>query len=111
MASFFTIQDRETFVLYNEIIYKVNLKNEFCSECSELLEYALLRLDNCHYQEEKPICARCPIHCYNPTFRTRINSVLGYSGPRMLFKYPILKKYFFIHKIRSREEFGIYLEP
>lgn len=63
---------------------------QLCSECSELLDYALLRLDNCSHREEKPTCVKCPIHCYNPTFRTKIKSVMGYSGPRMLFKHPIL---------------------
>ena len=65
-------------------------KNEFCSECSDLLDYALFRLDKCSFQEKKPTCAKCPIHCYDPIFRAKIRSVMKYSGPRMLFKHPIL---------------------
>lgn len=86
--------DREKKTVKAMIKYFCNKKhkteNALCSECSGLLNYVLFRLDNCPYQEEKPTCAKCPIHCYNPTFRTRIKSVMGYSGPRMFFKHPIL---------------------
>ena len=69
---------------------KHNSRIESCKDCNELLEYAMLRLDKCPYQENKPTCSNCSIHCYNPEFRTKIRAVMRYSGPRMLFKHPIL---------------------
>lgn len=41
-------------------------------------------------QKEKPICARCPIHCYKPVMRERIREMMRYAGPRMLRRHPIL---------------------
>jgi hypothetical protein len=61
-----------------------------CGECSELLQYALARLDRCPLASRKPTCARCPIHCYKPAMRERVKAVMRYAGPRMLWKHPIL---------------------
>ena len=35
-----------------------------CEECGEFLDYAQRRLEKCPYGEDKPVCAKCPIHCY-----------------------------------------------
>lgn len=61
-----------------------------CPECQELLDYAMQRLDRCPYQENKPTCARCPIHCYKPAMRDRIRRVMRYAGPRMMLYHPLL---------------------
>ncbi|MBA4376152.1 MAG: nitrous oxide-stimulated promoter family protein [Anaerolinea sp.] len=61
-----------------------------CAECDPLLAYALQRIDKCPYQVDKPTCAKCPIHCYQPEMRQSIRVVMRYSGPRMLFRHPLL---------------------
>ena len=61
-----------------------------CSQCEELLAYARKRLHLCPFQEHKPTCSKCPIHCYAPRKSTQIKSVMRYSGPRMLLSHPIL---------------------
>lgn len=61
-----------------------------CGECAELLVYAGVRLDKCPFKEEKPACAKCPVHCYNPGMRERVSSVMRYSGPRMMLRHPLL---------------------
>jgi hypothetical protein len=61
-----------------------------CVECHELFDYAMTRLDNCPFQETKPTCAKCRVHCYTPVMRTKILGVMRYSGPRMLFSHPLL---------------------
>jgi hypothetical protein len=61
-----------------------------CKECTVLLEYARLRLDKCPFGENKPTCARCPIHCYKPDMLEKIRRVMRYSGPRMLLIHPAL---------------------
>jgi hypothetical protein len=69
---------------------KHETKGEFCPECRELYNYAMLRLSKCPFQEKKPTCAKCLIHCYTPELRKKITEIMRFSGPRMLFKHPIL---------------------
>jgi hypothetical protein len=61
-----------------------------CPSCQRLQTYALERLAACPYQEAKPTCAHCPIHCYRPEERARIRDVMRYAGPRMLWHHPYL---------------------
>jgi len=67
-----------------------NTKNSLCSECSDLQNYAKNRLENCCYQEKKPVCGRCGLECYNNKFRDNTEKLFRYSGPRMFFQHPIL---------------------
>lgn len=60
-----------------------------CDPCGELLAYAERRLDKCPFQEEKPPCADCPIHCYQPEMRAQVRQVMRYAGPRMIFRHPL----------------------
>jgi len=48
------------------------------------------RMKAAWYQERKPTCALCPIHCYKPAMREQIRDVMRYAGPRMLRHHPIL---------------------
>ena len=61
-----------------------------CSECSALLEYSFKKLDKCPLSEDKPTCAKCPIHCYGSGERAQMRSVMRYSGPRMVLRHPVL---------------------
>jgi len=65
-------------------------KHDLCAECGELLDYAKARLDKCPYQEQKPTCAKCPIHCYKPAMRDKVQRVMRHAGPRMLKHHPLL---------------------
>ena len=65
-------------------------KVELCPECSELWDYALVRLDRCPFKEIKPTCAKCPVHCYKPDMREKVRAVMRYAGPRMLRRHPVL---------------------
>ncbi|QZE14789.1 nitrous oxide-stimulated promoter family protein [Halosquirtibacter laminarini] len=60
-----------------------------CDECESLKDYAMKRLENCPFGEEKPICKRCTIHCYSKDRREEIKKVMRFSGPRMLFYEPL----------------------
>lgn len=64
-------------------------RDEVCSECGELTEYALFRLDKCPFKANKKFCSFCKIHCYKPEMREKIKAVMKYSGPRMLFTHPV----------------------
>jgi hypothetical protein len=61
-----------------------------CADCRELSQYALLRLEKCPFQAEKPACAKCSVHCYRPEMRERIRVVMRFAGPRMLVRHPVL---------------------
>lgn len=61
-----------------------------CEECAALLAYAAQRLDKCPFQEDKPVCAQCLVHCYKPDLRERVRLVMKYAGPRMIFRHPVL---------------------
>ncbi len=61
-----------------------------CDQCTELKGYVTRRLVNCTYAGEKPTCAKCPVHCYNPARRTEIIKVMRFSGPRMVLSHPYL---------------------
>lgn len=65
-------------------------RGELCAECAELFDYARQRLERCPFGEDKPTCARCPIHCYKPSQRKRARAVMRFAGPRMLWRHPIL---------------------
>jgi hypothetical protein len=61
-----------------------------CQDCEELLSYSIKRLEACPLQADKPTCLRCQIHCYKPAMRDKVREVMVYSGPRMLFRHPLL---------------------
>ena len=61
-----------------------------CEACSEFLDYAAVRLKKCPYGEDKPTCAKCPIHCYKPARKTQAGKIMRYSGPGMLLHHPLL---------------------
>lgn len=61
-----------------------------CSECKKLKEYACKKLSRCPFQETKPTCAKCTVHCYNRDMRSRIKTIMKYAGPRMVYKHPLM---------------------
>jgi hypothetical protein len=61
-----------------------------CGECGALLGYARRRLDLCPFQEAKPACNSCEVHCYSVAMRERVTAVMRYAGPRMLLRHPEL---------------------
>lgn len=65
-------------------------KGTLCEGCREMMDYALERLDRCPFQEQKPTCANCSVHCYKPVMREKVRVMMRYAGPRMLLHYPVL---------------------
>ncbi len=61
-----------------------------CNECTTLMEYANQKLNKCKFQDQKPTCARCPIHCYRPDMRVKVKEVMRFSGPKMTLRHPWL---------------------
>lgn len=75
--------------------------SQLCIECTELLNYALARLEKCPFQEGKTTCGKCTVHCYVPDMREKIRAVMRYSGPRMIYRHPFAA---IMHLIDSRRK-------
>ncbi len=60
-----------------------------CPQCAELEAYAHVRIARCPFLPDKPTCAKCPVHCYQPAMRAQIRQVMRYAGPRMLLHDPV----------------------
>ena len=65
-------------------------RGALCGHCRALLDYATTRLERCRFGSGKPVCAKCPVHCYQPLMRDGIKQVMRYAGPRMLLRHPVL---------------------
>lgn len=65
-------------------------QGSLCDDCAQLLSYAHQRLDVCPFQEEKPACNHCTVHCYSKDMRIRVKDVMRYAGQRMLLRHPWL---------------------
>lgn len=92
---------QEMIVMYCQAHHQTK-NNELCTECQELFSYARQRIDKCFYGDDKPVCSKCPVHCYKPEKREKIKTVMQYSGPRMIKRRPILSlRYLYRKKFKS----------
>ena len=74
---------------------------QLCPDCSQLRDYARRRLDTCPFQEAKPVCSRCQVHCYSQPMRERVREVMRYAGPRMPLRHPWLALLHLLDKGRA----------
>lgn len=65
-------------------------KKGLCSECAVLDAYARAKSERCPFMETKTFCSNCKIHCYKPEMRETIRAVMRFSGPRMMFRHPVM---------------------
>jgi hypothetical protein len=72
-----------------------------CDECKQLLDYAWRRLDSCPFQEAKPACNHCQVHCYAKEKRQRMKEVMRYAGPRMIYRHPYQSLLHLFDKLRK----------
>jgi len=78
-------------------------KRLLCPECSDLLEYASSRLEVCPFKKNNLPCSKCPVHCYQLSKREEIRAVMRYSGPRMMYRYPVLAFFHLLDSYRSKK--------
>lgn len=74
-----------------------------CTDCVDFLAYAHRRLEKCPYGEDKPTCAKCPIHCYKRAQRELARDIMRYAGPRMTLRHPWLSLMHLVDKVRRVE--------
>lgn len=78
-------------------------RHGLCTDCSDFLDYAHRRLEKCPYGEDKPTCAKCPIHCYKRAQRELARDIMRYAGPRMTLRHPWLSLMHLVDKARRVE--------
>lgn len=76
--------------IYCEDHHQSSTDHTLCESCTSLLNYAHQRLEICPFRDDKPACNHCQVHCYSKEMRQRVQQVMRYSGPRMIFKHPML---------------------
>ncbi|TAL67255.1 MAG: nitrous oxide-stimulated promoter family protein [Bacteroidetes bacterium] len=75
-------------------------KGELCEDCSKMFEYVMKKLDRCPFDEDKPTCLNCSIHCYKSEEREKIRQIMSIAGPKMLWEHPMLA---IMHLIDNRK--------
>lgn len=65
-------------------------RSALCPECTQLAEYADMRISRCPFMATKTFCSQCRVHCYAPEKLQAIKDVMRYAGPRMLLRHPVL---------------------
>ena len=83
-------REKRTIEAMLEIYCRSKHGENLCANCQQLLVYAFNRLEKCPFQENKPACNHCTVHCYSNKRRDEIRDVMRFSGPRMLYKHPVL---------------------
>jgi len=77
-----------------------NNTGNLCGDCEVKFDYVMKKLDKCPFDEDKPTCLNCSIHCYKSTEREKIRQIMRFSGPKMLWEHPILA---IIHLIDNKK--------
>lgn len=54
-----------------------------CRDCYKLLGHGIAKLHLCPY-DPKPMCKKCPTHCYAPGYRQRIREVMRFSSMHVI---------------------------
>ena len=99
-------REKKTLEAMIKLYCRGNHKSEqnLCPECQNLLDYANNRIAKCPLGIQKTTCAQCPIHCYKADYRDRIKKVMRYSGPKMVYKHPVLAVHHLLDsKTKSKE--------
>ena len=82
-------REKKTVQMMIEIYCHRRLKqNTIPEEYQQLIAYAHNRLSHCRFGENKPVCKKCPIHCYAPKERQQIRELMRWVGPRMMIYAP-----------------------
>ena len=76
-------------------------EDHLCADCRELCAYAEKRTISCRFGEDKPVCAACPVHCYQREMRKKIREVMRYTGPRLICRHPLLAMGHLLDKVRK----------
>jgi hypothetical protein len=54
-----------------------------CRDCRKLLAHAFVKRSRCPF-DPKPMCKKCPDHCYAPAYAARMREVMKFSGRKLV---------------------------
>jgi hypothetical protein len=78
--------DSDKFVRHIPICYGERaaepIETMLCDECMQTIEYGIMRLDGCPF-DEKPKCRKCPDPCYERPMWKRVAAIMRYSGMKL----------------------------
>lgn len=69
---------------------------DLCKECGVVLTYSYARIEKCLFGPEKPACNKCTVHCYSPVMREKVKEIMHFSGPKLIYKHPVMVLYHFL---------------
>ena len=80
-------ESKDTFPIKDDRLRNIlgNKELVLCQDCRKLLNHGIAKLLLCPY-DPKPMCKKCPTHCYAPGYRESIRQVMSFSG-RYLIKH------------------------
>ena len=101
-------REKRTVEIMVKMFCKHNHNNDrnICTDCKELINFANERIGKCIFQNDKPVCSECKIHCYRQEMREKIKGVMRYAGPRMIYSHPIVG----IRHLIDKQKFK-YIDP
>ncbi|MBN1799652.1 MAG: nitrous oxide-stimulated promoter family protein [Spirochaetales bacterium] len=96
--------EKKTVKAMMEMFCSAHHKREhgLCPECNIIFEYAESRIDKCRFKSQNLVCSECRVHCFRPEMREKIKVIMRYSGPRMVWKHPVLAIRYLKNKIKSK---------
>lgn len=74
---------------------------DVCKACGDLLLYSQKRIEGCPFEDTKPACNMCSIHCFNEENKRKIRSIMAFSGPKMILHHPVLAIFHLFDKSRN----------
>ena len=83
---------------------KVHKTEELCADCKELMEYAEKRLLACPFLDNKPVCSKCSIHCYNKSQQEKIKQIMRSVGPKMIYTNPKDTLWYYFYKLVHKNQ-------
>jgi len=77
--------EKTAFVTKDERLQHVlgDKKPVLCPDCTRLFHHGTAKLLLCPY-DPKPMCKKCPTHCYAPGYREQMRQVMRFSGRYMI---------------------------
>lgn len=90
--------------MITEYCQEVHKDAVLCNDCNELIEYAEKRLLKCPFIEDKPICSKCDIHCYNKKQQDQIKEVMRTMGSKMIYTHTWDTIWYFYYKFIHKRQ-------
>lgn len=76
--------------------------DSLCPSCRVSLDYSLERTLTCKLKGSGQLCSSCPVHCFEPDQRENIRKIMRFSGPRLIWKSPLLAIRYVLLKLLFR---------